>query len=336
MPAKMKEPTSDYTRASDGDYRRDQETGESPLKDSQHGAHVGEVSGEVFVMDVYEFRQDYGYLSIFVSSVQTIILLVMAWQCGLAPLNVNPMVGPYMDALSYWGATNSVLIIEDGESWRLLSPVLLHAGILHLFGNVAVQIETGAFFEREWGSFVWLLVYVSSGIGGSLLSTIMFPSTISVGSSGAVMGLFGAKLTEVLCRACEGRSSGDTLQERVGAIVRKEQGVGTLFSVGLVMAFSFIPYVDWAAHLGGLLAGMSVGMLIFSFYVRSIVFKLLWFLMGMACTVSYFVKTTNYLYGSVEPEEMLRDVCEYYQEFDPDYECSCQKDNLNWGYKTGQ
>ena len=50
--------------------------------------------------EVYIVRQEYGYLSIFFSPVQGIILALMMWQCGIAPMEINPMIGPYPDALS--------------------------------------------------------------------------------------------------------------------------------------------------------------------------------------------------------------------------------------------
>ncbi|EEC49807.1 predicted protein, partial [Phaeodactylum tricornutum CCAP 1055/1] len=139
--------------------------------------------------------------------------------------------------------------------WRLLTPILLHAGVIHLLCNVAVQIEAGAFFEQEWGSFRWLVVYLASAVGSSILSIIVMPNAVSVGSSGALMGLFGAKLAEVTLRVCD---RADTEQQRVAHQVRKEQCTAVTCSVLLVMLFSFIPYVDWAAHLGGLVAGFAV------------------------------------------------------------------------------
>ena len=51
-------------------------------------------------MDVYYVKQRRGYCSIAFSLVQTIVLAIMMWQCGVAPLNINPMVGPYPDALN--------------------------------------------------------------------------------------------------------------------------------------------------------------------------------------------------------------------------------------------
>lgn len=87
-------------------------------------------------------------------------------------------------------------ILYDQEYWRLVSPIMLHAGIFHLLCNVAVQLDQGVFWEREWGSFVWLIVYLVSAVWGSIMSVIVIPNSVGVGSSGSVCGLFGAKLAE--------------------------------------------------------------------------------------------------------------------------------------------
>jgi membrane associated rhomboid family serine protease len=189
--------------------------------------------------EVYLVRQRYGYFSILFSIAQVLILIIMMCNCGVAPLNINPMIGPYPDALSEWGGKNAVNILDDGEWWRLLTPIMLHAGVIHLLCNIAVQVETGAFFEREWGSRNWLIIYLVSAVGSSILSVIFMPDAVSVGSSGAVMGLFGGKLAEVICRYCE---SDKTEQGRIGHQVRKEQCAGATCSVIIVMLFSFIPY----------------------------------------------------------------------------------------------
>lgn len=253
------------------------------------------------------------------------------------------------DALSEWGGKNAVNIIDDGEWWRLLTPMLLHAGVIHLFSNIAVQLESGAFFEREWGSLNWLIIYCVSAIGSSILSVIFMPDSISVGSSGAVMGLFGGKLAEVMCRCCE---SDDSRQKRVAHSVRKEQCGGTLCAVTLVMAFSFIPYgkcqsvhtkacafffnhliqfytlvkVDWAAHLGGLVAGLLAGFVLFSCAMEMVISRVFWFAIGTVATFIAFAMALSYMYsGVIDPAEELRDVCGYYQQFFDDYECHCMR-----------
>lgn len=287
--------------------------------------------GSVYLLDVYETRQQYGYCSILFSVAQTLILAIMMWQCGIAPLQVNPMVGPMPDVLNYWGAKNTVLIVEDGEYFRLLSPMMLHAGIFHWIGNISVQLESGLFFEREWGSLNWLIIYLTSTVGASILSVIVMPQSLSVGSSGAVMGLFGAKLSEIFCRSCE-RSQ--TLQEKVGHAMRKHQLVLAGGGVILVLVFSFIPFVDWAAHLGGCVTGMFVGLMLFSCAIRSYFWKLAWFLVGLVLTVGGFSISWQYMFsGNVEIIEELREVCEYYQEMmgDADYECTCTLDGNDNG-----
>lgn len=272
--------------------------------------------------EVYIVRQDYGYASIVFSVVQIIILVVMMWQCSIAPMSINPMIGPYPDALSEWGGKNSVLILEDGQWYRLVTPILLHAGIIHLFCNVAVQLETGVFFEKEWGTLRWLIVYLSSAVGSSILSVIMMPEAVSVGSSGAVCGLFGAKLAEVVLRSCE---PAETREARVAQQVRKEQCFVVTCSVIVILAFSFVPFVDWAAHLGGLVAGVFVGMLLFSIDHHWICGKLVWMILGAATTIVAFGLALKAMMD-VEPPQELRDVCGYYQQNFEDYECNCMRE----------
>lgn len=82
--------------------------------------------------------------------------------------------------------------------------------------------------------------------------------------------------------------------------------------------------VDWAAHVGGLLAGFVVGMIIFSLDVINNVWKLFWLFPGVALTIVYFAVTLQHMYsGEVELAEELRDVCGYYKQYFDDYQCNC-------------
>ena len=106
-----------------------------------------------------------------------------------------------------------------------------------------------------------------------------------------------------------------------------EQFKGIMCSVVLVGLFSFIPYVDWAAHLGGFLAGLVVGLMIFAFSVGHRGFVGFWFLVGTALTITFYTVSLKHMYTEVDPPEEMRDVCEYYQRFFEDYECNCQLNN---------
>lgn len=271
--------------------------------------------------EVYIVKQETAYFSYGFSAVQTLVLIIMMMQCSIAPFEINPMIGPPPDALDYWGGKNALKILRDGEEWRLITPIFLHAGIIHLLCNVSVQLDVGAFFEREWGGAIWLFIYVTSALGSSIFSVCMKPNNVSVGSSGAVMGLFGGKLGEIFCRA---RESKKTIQGRIGHEVRREQLGAVLCSVFVVLAFSFVPYVDWAAHLGGLIAGFASAFLCFAPKIKTKIYAALWSLVGIAMNIAFYVSTIRYMVKDVQPTEDLNDVCAYYKQFFDDYECQCQ------------
>mmetsp|Transcript_226 Transcript_226/g.361 ORF Transcript_226/g.361 Transcript_226/m.361 type:complete len:373 (+) Transcript_226:164-1282(+) len=271
---------------------------------------------------VYIVKQKKGYLSILFSLAQTVILIGMMIQCSVAPMRINPMIGPYPDALSYWGAKNSYDILYDHEYWRLFTPILLHAGIFHLVCNIAVQLDTGAFFEREWGSFIWLLVYLGSAAAGSILSVIVSPNTIGVGSSGSVCGLFGAKIAEAICRC---RESTKTDAKELSHAILCEQFASTLCSVILILVFSFIPYVDWAAHVGGLLGGFLMGIMIFSLQIKTKRWKIGMFAVGLLASVIFYGLGIHQMFNDAKNNvaQEMSDVCGYYQQFFEGYECRC-------------
>ena len=56
-----------------------------------------------------------------------------------------------------------------GQSYRLISAMFLHAGVVHILFNMIVQLTLCAQIERLLGSPYYLLVYVAGGIGGNLL-----------------------------------------------------------------------------------------------------------------------------------------------------------------------
>jgi len=271
--------------------------------------------------EVYYVKQSYGYFSILISVIQIFVLAGMVTMCGVAPLDVNPMLGPYPDSLSLWGAKNAYGILVRYEWWRALSGAMLHVGVVHLFCNVAVQLETAAFFEREWGSSRWLIIYISSSFGSTIAACITNPDSISVVSSGSVLGLFGAKLAEVVCRSCE---KSENKQQRISKQVRMEQLSGVFCSVAIVGLFSFIPFIDWSAHAGGLGTGVLVGVIIFSSSVRPLALRFSTLFLGIGGIMCSVYFSIMYILYQLEPDEELADVCYYYQTyFWSDYTCSC-------------
>ena len=271
--------------------------------------------------DFYYVKQKIAFFSIFISVLQLGILSIMMALCGVAPFDVNPMIGPYPDTLSIWGGKNLYDLSTSQQWWKMFSPIALHTGVIHLFCNLAIQLETGAFFEREWGSVRWISIYTFSAFGSMLVNYICNPETVSVGSSGPIMGLFGAKLSEILSI-----SLFETVRHErdFGDDVRLEQLGGILCSSLVVGLFALIPYVEWSGHMGGLMAGFLIGMIIFSRYINSWTFAILWGGAGFFGTVFLSVYGMKFLLSDVDVDKSLADPCTLYAGLHSDgYSCGC-------------
>ena len=262
-------------------------------------------------------KQRIAYLCIAVSAVQLGILLIQLLLCGVASVHVNPMIGPYPDAFSEWGGKNAYLMLEEHQYFRFITPAFLNVGFVHLLVNVFCQLETCAFFEREWGSARWLLFYVISTVGCVATSVVWNPDEIAVCSSGALMGLFGAKIAQVITwTAFDIRSSyfDSTQLDQLG---------GVMCSAALVSLLSFVTYIEWSGHMGGFSAGFFAGMFAFSSPIASRRIRLVWGLTGLA---GLFIGAFYLGYEMIKlyPDEELGDACQYFRNLYPEgYNCEC-------------
>ena len=144
--------------------------------------------------------------------------------------------------------------VARGEYWRLLSVVLVHAGLLHLAFNMYALYLVGPLVERIYGRWQYLLMYVLSGIAGSVLSYI-FLADNAVGASGAIFGLFGVVFIAF-------RVHNPLLGRGADAIARQ---IGFLIVFNLVLDLGLIGGgvgIDIFAHIGGLIAGVWLGLIL--------------------------------------------------------------------------
>ena len=88
-----------------------------------------------------------------------------------------------------------------GESGvgRILTSMFLHAGILHLAGNMLFFFVTGPFVEDAYGRVLFLFLYLSSGVVSAQVHAAMNPGSIRpmIGASGAIAGIMGAFLVRL-------------------------------------------------------------------------------------------------------------------------------------------
>lgn len=143
------------------------------------------------------------------------------------------------------GSLDADLVIGNKEYYRLISCIFLHGSIDHIVGNMIFLAALGEMLEREIGHTRFVILYMLSGVGGSIFSLVYMVVTMqsyrSVGASGAISGLIGALLLLVIVN--NGRYGDISLRRILLAIFY-------MIYTGLQSATT-----DNAAHIGGLVCG---------------------------------------------------------------------------------
>src|SRR5688572_26708613 len=120
---------------------------------------------------------------------------------ALIALNVTVFVLMIADAgavsdpatLAGWGG-NFWLRTRNGEWWRLVTSMFVHAGTLHLLVNVAGLAQIGVVLERLVGRPIVLAAFLTAGIFAGLVNLTTHPMATGTGASGAIFGLYGLLL----------------------------------------------------------------------------------------------------------------------------------------------
>lgn len=159
------------------------------------------------------------------------------------------------DVLITFGAKYNQAILE-GQYWRFVTPIFLHANILHVGLNMLNLIVLGVFVERIFGHLRFLLIYLVTGVISIVASFYFAPQEISVGASGAIFGLVGAYSLFVFIHRRAFRRGGIPALSWLVLIIGINLGVGLI-----------IPNIDNYAHVGGFVSGCILGWFFAPFYV---------------------------------------------------------------------
>lgn len=147
--------------------------------------------------------------------------------------------------LLLFGANLDVLT-KGGDYYRLVTSMFLHIGIWHLFVNMYSLYVLGKEVENTLGRRKYLIIYLLSGIAGSILSLAFNHNIICAGASGAIFGIMGAILY-------------------FGYYYRAYLGSTIINSILPVIILNLIigfldTGIDNAAHIGGLVGGILLTM----------------------------------------------------------------------------
>ena len=138
-------------------------------------------------------------------------------------------------------ATNELIyapLLTGTEPWRMVTSMFIHGSIWHIALNMYSLLIFGPILEHVIGRWRFLVLYMLSGIGGSVAVLFLSdPRTAVLGASGAIFGLLGAFFV---------------IQRRLGG-----NSLQLLIIIGLNLVAGFvIPGIAWQAHVGGLIFGI--------------------------------------------------------------------------------
>jgi rhomboid protease GluP len=179
------------------------------------------------------------------------LALVFAAEIAFPVEPASGFLEPSIRTLSAFGALDKRTVLEGGEWQRLFSAPLLHGSAAHLALNVLALLFAGLILENVIGRAWFVATFAASGVTGALMSIAINPaSVVSVGASGAIMGLFAAALALSFRYPKE-------------SIMRRHLQSGSL----RVLIPSMLPLasgvfgeaIDFAAHAGGALGGAALG-----------------------------------------------------------------------------
>ncbi|WJE16166.1 rhomboid family intramembrane serine protease [Halobacillus sp. ACCC02827] len=144
-----------------------------------------------------------------------------------------------------WGMGVNVFVL-NGEYWRLVTPIFLHAGFAHALFNSFSLVLFGPALEQMLGKVKFIALYLFAGIAGNVGTFIVDPSAYyaHLGASGAIFGIFGVYIFMVWNRK--------HLIDQANS-----QIIGVIVALGLFMTF-VRPNINILGHLFGLIGGFAI------------------------------------------------------------------------------
>ncbi len=136
--------------------------------------------------------------------------------------------------------------IQDHEYWRILTGATTHGSVLHVVMNCYAFYSFGRIFEMLSNRAHLAIMFLLSAVGGGVLSLIFAPDGISVGASGAIVGLIAYLAVYAFRR-----------RQFISPEFRKN----LLVNIGFILVFGIVLYqvIDNYGHVGGLVTGAVYG-----------------------------------------------------------------------------
>ena len=152
------------------------------------------------------------------------------------------------------GALEPLAVITEHQYWRLFTALFLHAGYLHLGFNLFALYIIGPPLERSIGTIRFLACYLGSGVASSavvvaLTKMGLISDAQTIGASGCILGVIGAW-------------AGLLLRHHDAPFAKQRlANIGLIILIQIAFDLS-TPEVSMPAHVGGLMAGFFLGLIL--------------------------------------------------------------------------
>ena len=215
---------------------------ENLKKETLNQLKSGRVSGEKITFGLRDHE-----MTLFLILVNIVVFAIMVLR-GVNAYNPSP------SDITAWGGNVREYVIA-GDWWRLVSNLFVHIGIQLLIANMIGLYFIGIMVETILGKVKFLIAYITTGALASLISIYWVGLGVRAGSSGAIAGLYGILIIFA--------SSG-----YVNKRFNKVWFIGVLAYIVFSVWIGIAGGVDNAAGIGGLAAGLVVGLLFYLFHFR--------------------------------------------------------------------
>lgn len=158
---------------------------------------------------------------------------------------------PSSEDVLAWGADYGPLTLQAGQYWRMLASMFLHFGILHIGMNMYALYQMGPATERFFGHARYFVLYMVTGLGGSLASLVVHPDAVSAGASGAIFGVYGGLMGYMF-----------THRHAIQPAARKRIVQSAAFFLGINLVYGMSAHIDLTAHAAGLFFGFAAGLVL--------------------------------------------------------------------------
>jgi membrane associated rhomboid family serine protease len=217
------------------------------------------------------------------------VFVLMCLAGGFAVTSVDPLV------LLGFGAKQNNLIAEHHEYWRLITSIFIHIGIIHLLLNNYALWIIGQEIERIYGSARFVILYLATGIVGSVGSYVFNPQATSAGASGAIFGLFGIMAAFAFRYRKE-------IPEFLSREIKRR--VIPIILINLIFGFS-VRIVDNSAHIGGLLSGIALALVVPYMRPHERITPLVWRTLQVICLAVILISFVDAFRGYSGPRLSL-------------------------------